>query len=417
MLVNTLLVTIACLAPAGDEPAWPDYRGPSLDGRAPADSAPPLRWSEEEGVRWKTPIWGRGWSSPVVHDGAIWLTTADPEGHRLAVLCLDASTGDIVLDQVLFEIQEPENRNELNSFASPSPVVGGGRVVVLFGSAGVACLDSSTREVLWSRTDLPCEHLMGAGSSPLLIGDEVVIHYDGADSQYLVSLDMSDGKTVWRTERSIDFGDKPGDLRKAYGTPVIARRNGEPVIVSTGAMATYGYSPDDGRELWRIGHVGFSMSARPIVSGEHVLINTGFGRAELWKLSLGGSGDVSSSHVGWRAAKGIPTMSTGVVASGHVYQASDGGILHCFDLDSGELRWRERLLDKVCSSLLATDDRVYIFDREGLAIVVATGPELEVLAENQLSEGCMASPAVYGDALIVRTTGHLYRLEAPASDD
>jgi len=408
----TALPILLCLlaAPPQDAP-WPDYRGPNLDGHAPAGAQVPLTWSEEANVAWKTPLWGRGWSSPVVADGRVWVTTADEEGHRLAVLCLDVETGEVLLDRLLFEVEEPMNRNDLNSYASPSPAVGGGRVVLLFGSAGIACLDTDTLETVWARRDLPCAHLMGPGSSPLLVGDQVVVVYDGADVQYLVSLDLEDGQTRWRTERSVDFGGVDGDLRKAYGTPVLVTEGERRILLSTGARATYAYDLRDGAELWRVRHVGFSMSARPLVCADRVLVNTGFGRAELWSLDLGGEGDVTDTHVAWKVQKGIPTMSTGVVVGERVYQVSDGGIVHCFDLETGERIWRERVLGAVCSSLLAAGDRVYAFDKEGAGVVFAAADELRVLGESRLDEGCMASPAVVGDALLVRTKTHLYRLE------
>jgi outer membrane protein assembly factor BamB len=406
--VSTLPILFALLASPAQEPAWPDYRGPNLDGQAPAGAELPIDWSEEANVAWKTALWGRGWSSPVVADGRAWMTTADEDGHRLAVLCVDVNTGEVLLDRLLFEVEEPMNRNDLNSYASPSPVVGGG---LLFGSAGIACLDTATLETVWARRDLLCAHLMGPGSSPLMVDDQVVVVYDGADVQYLVSLDLEDGETRWRTERSIDFGGVDGDLRKAYGTPVLVQDGERRVLVSTGARATYGYDLRDGAELWRVGHVGFSMSARPVVCGDRVLVNTGFMRAELWALDLGGEGDVTETHVGWKINKGIPTMSTGVVVGGRVYQVSDGGIVHCFDLETGERIWRERVVGGVCSSLLAAGERIYVFDKEGSAVVFAAEDQLRILGESQLEQGCMASPAVVGEALLVRTKTHLYRLE------
>ena len=148
-LVNALLLSLSALAPLQQDPAWPDYRGPALDGHAPAGASLPLTWSEEENVAWKTEVWGRGWSSPVVADGRVWMTTADPEGHRYAVVCVDLESGKVLLDRLLFEVEEPMNRNDLNSYASPSPVVGGGRVVVLFGSVGMVCLDAQSGERVW----------------------------------------------------------------------------------------------------------------------------------------------------------------------------------------------------------------------------------------------------------------------------
>jgi len=409
--VITLLSTLALLVASGDDPAWPDYRGPGLDGHAPAGARLPLTWSEEENVVWKTPIWGRGWSSPVVADGRVWLTSADPQGHRRSVICVDLDSGEVLLDRQLLEVAEPEMRNPLNSYASPSPVLGGGRVFVLFGSQGLFCLDTESFETLWSREDLHCDHMMGPGSSPILVDDRLVIHYDGGDEQYVVALDPESGETIWRSTRSVDFSGIANDLRKAYATPVTVRRGGRTVLVSTGARATYGYDAADGEELWRVRHTGFSMSARPLVDGEQVLINTGFMAAQLWALRLGGEGDVSATHVAWKVNKGIATIASGAVVDGLVFQVSDGGVLSCLDAASGDRFWRERVAGDVCSSLLIAGERVYLFDRAGKTVVFEVGAEFHVLAENELEDGCMASPAVAGNALIVRTKTHLYRLQ------
>lgn len=374
----------------------------------------PLTWSEAENVAWKTEIRGRGWSSPVVDDDTVWLTTADPEGHERAVLALSLATGKVLLDRVLFEVEEPEHRNDLNSYASPSCVLDGERVFVFFGSVGIACLDAQSHELLWERTDLVCDHMMGPGSSPLLLDGRLIIHYDGGDVQYVVSLDAETGETVWRQERSYDFTGVADDLRKAYGTPVPVRGAERTVIISTGAQATYGYDAADGKELWQVRHKGFSMSARPLVSGDLALVNTGFMRAELWAVRLGGEGDVTETHVAWNVDKAIATMATGVIVGDLVFQVTDGGIVSCIDLSTGEQRWRERVTDEVCASLLAVGDRVYLSDRVGKTVVLAAKPELEVLAENHLDDGCMASHAVADGALLVRTKTHLYRLEQGA---
>ena len=149
MLHLTALPLLACLltSPTQD-PAWPEYRGPAANGSAP-ESNPPLTWSEEQNIRWKTPIHGRGWSTPVVIGDRVWLTTASEQGHELSALALDLGTGDVVVDRVVFEVEEPEPRNRLNSYASPSPVAGGGRVYVNFGTYGLACLDAKSGETVW----------------------------------------------------------------------------------------------------------------------------------------------------------------------------------------------------------------------------------------------------------------------------
>jgi len=409
-----LLFALSALLALADDESWPDYRGPGRDGRAP-EARPPVRWSEDEHVAWKTPVHGRGWSSPVVLEGRVWLTTATEDGRRLSVVGLDAASGETLVDRVLFEVAEPQPRNALNSYASPSCALAPGRVYVHFGYAGTACLDAATGETLWERRDLVCEHREGPGSSLLVHGDKLVFNVDGADVQYVVALDRKSGETVWRTERTVDLSGFPPDLRKAYSTPIVASVDGREELISSGAQATVAYDPNSGEELWTVRHDGFSMSSRPLWSGELLYLNSGFMRPWLYAVRPGGEGDVTASHVVWSTANGVPTMSSPVLHDAMLFQVSDGGIATCLDAASGDALWKERLGGEFSASPVLAGDALYCFDREGGATVVRAAPEFEVLAENELAEGCMASPAVLGDSLIVRTTAHVYRLERGAA--
>lgn len=412
MPLPTALFLVPLLGASGeDEVPWPEYRGPGRDGHAPSDADPPLRWSEDENVRWKTAVHGRGWSSPVVGEGRVWLTTADPEGHALSVLCVDLETGEVLLDRVLFEVDEPQERNDLNSYASPSAVLAPGRALVHFGAEGTALLDTRTHAVLWSRTDLRCDHMEGPGSSPALLGDRVVVHVDGGDVQYVAALDLESGETLWRTERSLPLDDLQPDLRKAYSTPLPVRTGGVEAVVSSAARGTWAYALADGRELWRVRHPGFSMSSRPVLAGELVLVNTGFMRPELWAIRLGGEDDATDTHVAWKVQRSVPSMSSPVLVDGRLFLVDDGGIASCLDASTGETLWRERLAGRHCASPLHASGRVYYFDRDGRTTVVAAAEELERLAESRLDAGFMASPAVVGDAFVLRTETHLYRIE------
>lgn len=412
--MSTLLASLLALVPAAtdaDDLPWPEYRGPGRDGHAAPGARLPLFWSELDNVTWKVPVHGRGWSSPVVADGRIWLTTADPEGTELSVLAFDLETGETLLDRVLFEVAEPQERHDLNSYASPSPVLAPGRVVVSFGTYGIAALDTETFEVKWTRDDLRCDHIVGPGSSPVYLDGRVIQHMDGGDVQYVVALDVETGETLWRTARSVDFGDLEPDVRKAYATPLPVTDGDRTVLVSTGAEASYGYDAATGEELWRVRHSGFSMSSRAVHAGDLVLVNTGFMRPELWAIRLGGEGDVTDTHVAWKAVRGLPTMSSPMLVEDRLYFVSDNGILSCLDAPSGEEVWRERLEGAFSASPIHAGGQVYFFDRDGVTIVLADGDEFEQVGENLLDDGCMASPAIVGDALVLRTRTHLYRIE------
>lgn len=416
MLSHALLL----LAPvAANDIPWPEYRGPDHDGSADGADLP-LTWSEKENVTWKVPVDGRAWSSPVVGEGRIWLTNATTNGTSMSVIAFDLGSGERVFERVLFTPKDPEHRNSLNSYASPSPYLTPGRVFVHFGTYGTVCIDAKSGEELWRRDDLHCDHMEGPGSSPLVDDGRVYLNYDGGDVQYVVALDAKSGETVWRTDRTVELDHLAADLRKGYNTPLLVRAevDGEErlELISTGAQATYAYDPESGSELWRFDHPGFSMSSRPVFANGTLVVNTGFMRPELWAVKPGGSGVLDEDARLWRNTKGAPTMPSPVTKDGLLFQISDRGMLSCVDLANGESVWRERAGGEHCASLLRTGDRIYTFSREGKTVVFRAGREYEKLAESRLTAGIMASPAVAGDALIVRTETHLYRIE-DAKDD
>ena len=215
---------------------WPDFRGPNRDGIAAAKDLP-VRWSETENIAWKTPIPHKGWSSPVILDGKVWVTTATEDGKDYFVYALDEASGKVVIEKKLFHCDKPEPLgNKMNGYASPSAVLEPGRAYVHFGSYGTACLDAADGKVIWERTDLPCRHFRGPGSSPFLYKNLLILTMDGIDVQYVAALDKKTGTTKWKTDRTADFGDlgadgKPaggGDVRKAYNTPTLVEVGGKP---------------------------------------------------------------------------------------------------------------------------------------------------------------------------------------------
>ena len=228
---------------------WPDFRGPAGDGISLATGVP-QSWSETKNVRWKVPVHGKAWSSPVVWGRQVWLTTATEDGQRQSVLCFDRATGKVLLDRVLFENSTVEPRvggHESNTYASPSPVIEEGHVYVHFGKYGTACLDTRTLQTTWQRRDLLCNHMVGPGSSPVLFRNMLILTYDGTDVEFITALNKRTGETIWKTNRSVDWnvvdppgkGGPPGDQRKAFSTPLITAWEGKPIMTCTGAKASF----------------------------------------------------------------------------------------------------------------------------------------------------------------------------------
>lgn len=415
--LRVLSASFALALPAAAE--WPEFRGPGRDGHAAGDL--PVAWSETEGVKWKREIHGLGWSTPLVGGGKVWITTATPKGHEMSILCLDEKSGEVLLDRVFITNDNPEPlANNLNTYASPTGVLEGSRAWFSFGSYGTLCLDTETFEPLWQRRDLTCSHWRGPASSLALWEDKLILTFEGADQQYFAALDKETGETLWRRDRSTDFNDEKdgvpansGDMRKSYSTPIFVPVGDSVQMVVNGAKACWAYDVASGEEIWHVPYETHSPSSRCVYSEETglVYINTGLGKAEVWAIRLepGMRGNVKDSHVVWRIFQRTPKRSSPVVVDGLFFMANDG-VLSCVDAKTGEIHWAERAGGEYSASLLAAAGRVYAFDEEGLCTVLKAAPTFEVLAENHLESGFMASPAASGDDLILRTKTHLYRI-------
>jgi hypothetical protein len=417
ILVSTVLFT--SLAQAD----WPEFRGPQGDGHVSApgqDAGLPLHWSETNNVKWKTEIPDRGWSTPVVMNGQVWLTTATVDGHDFFAIDVDADTGKVRFNEKLFHCDHPEPLgNNVNAYATPSPVIEPGRVYVHFGSYGTACLDTETGKTIWQREDLRCRHYRGPSSSPILFRNLLILTFDGADLQYLAALDKTTGQTVWKTDRSAEWNDadvpgqmaRDGDLRKAHSTPLLVTYEGQPQLLSTGAKAAYAYDVMTGKELWKIHFPAWSAAPRPVCDQGLGFFVTGHGQTELVAVRLGGHGDVTDSRTAWRVESMVPRTASPILVDGLLYMVSDDGVISCLEESSGKQVWHSRIGGTFAASPIYGDGRLYFFNQQGKATVLKPGRSFEVLATNSLPNGFMASPAVSGHALFLRTRTDLYRIE------
>lgn len=418
--VSVVAVLLAGTAARASD-AWPVFRGPSYDGSSKAQNLP-LNWSEGHNVVWKTPISNRGWSTPVVLGGQIWLTTATEDGHEMFVYCVDLDTGKVRHRERLFDNEDPEPlSNAVNSYASPTGALSEGRFFAHFGSYGTAAVDTGTFEVLWQRRDLPCRHFRGPGSSVILADDKLILTMDGIDVQYLAALDTCTGQTVWKTRRSTKWRDYDadgnvlleGDYRKGYGSPILYEVGGQRQLASVGAMAAFGYDPHTGEELWTVSFHGYNAASSPVFAAGRVIINTSHPKPILMAIDPTGRGDVTETHVAWRYDRRAPIMPSPVTVDDElIVFVNDAGVATCLDAATGDELWRQRIGDNYVASPLVAGDRVYLFSSRGRSVVVAAAREFRLLAENDLDDGFMASPVAVGDrTLLLRTRTHLYRIE------
>jgi outer membrane protein assembly factor BamB len=415
MLRSSLFVVLLALVHPtlmAASPDWPRLFGPEQN-HSDARGVP-LTWNETEHVKWKTALPGEGWSSPVVQGGRVWMTTATDGGKSLRVLCVDLAGGKLLRDVEVLRNDVVPPKHRRNSYASPTPILDGERVYVHFGAMGTVCLSTKDASTLWARRDLKIDHQNGPGGSATLWEDRLLIACDGMDVQYEVALDKLTGKTLWKTERSgiSKLSARPADMRKAYGTPVVFEIDGRAQSLTTAAERLYALDPKTGRELWYVDYPGFSNVPLPVSDGKMAYVCTGFMKPEVWGIRLGGAqGDATTSHVVWKQKAGAPDQSTPVVVGNRLYMVSSGGIASCLDTADGRIVWKERIGSDFAASPLHVDGRIYFFDAQGTTTVIAPGDTFQVLAKNTLSAGSMASPAVTGKALIVRTKEALYRIE------
>ncbi len=401
--VIACIVALAMPLARGD---WPQFRGPDGSGHAAAD--PPVRWSETEGVVWKTPLPGLAWSSPVVCRGGIYLTTAVPDdaGHSLRLLRLDATKGTVDWTRELFRQEGQVPIHKKNSHASPTPVVDGDHLIVHFGPHGTA-RTTLTGDVVWQRV-LDYKPVHGNGGSPALAGDVVVICCDGGDTQFVVGLDRTTGEERWRTAR--DTSPAKGF---SFSTPLVIDVDGRAQAVCPGSDAVFAYDPADGREIWRVNYPGgYSVTPRPVYGAGLVFVSSGYDRPVLYAIDPRGLGDVTATHVRWKLERGAPHTPSVLVVGDEFYCVADNGIATCLDARSGAEHWVQRLGGNYSASPLHAAGRVYFQEETGETIVVQAGRTFVELARNRVGDGerTYASHALDGDDLLLRSEAALYRI-------
>jgi len=388
---------------------WPEFRGPTAQGISDAKNVP-VHWSATSNIVWKTPIPGEGWSSPVLADGKVYLTTAvtDSTNRSLRALCVDAKGGGILWNVEVFqpEADATQQIHKKNSLASPTAIVRDGRVYVHFGHLGTAALDLSGK-TLWRQTDLKYPPMHGNGGSPALVGDQLIFSCDGESDPFLVALDARTGKVRWKSPRNTMAA-----RTFSFSTPLAIDVDGTTQIISPTSGFVAGYDPKDGREIWRARYPeGFSIITRPVFAHGLLFVSSSYMKPVLYAVRpTGAKGDATDTHIAWSHTKGAPNTPSPIVVGDEIYFVSDSGIATCLEAQTGNLHWSERLGGGFSASPVLAEGRLYFQNEEGVGTVLKAGKTFEVLAKNDLGERTLASPAVADHTLYLRSKSHLWRI-------
>lgn len=402
----------------GAFPRWTHFRGSSLDGISHEKNLP-VSWNDSTHVTWKIPIEGKGWSSPVVYGNQVWLTTATREGKEMRAICLDLYSGKLLFNLVVFKPDTLYRIHAVNSYATPTPAIEEDFLYVHFGRYGTGCVNIGSGSIVWTRTDLQCEHVQGPGSSLLLYQDKLIVHLEGTDVQQILALDKRTGKTIWKTERPQECYESLDEIgKKAYITPLIVKAGGRDLMISNGSAVCIAYDPDTGEEVWRIVRGEDSTIAMPVEYRGTVYFFTGFiteenGRkhAELLAVDPDGTGDIAKTNILWKRDFPILQLLTPVIWDGILYTVDSGGLLSCLDTETGKTLWSRRLKGKYNASPVYADGHVYFCSTNGRTVVLKTNPDPEIVAENQLEGDIWATPAIADLAILIRTSKYLYKLQ------
>jgi outer membrane protein assembly factor BamB len=403
LLSVAILVVPLVPAPASD---WPRFRGPNGTGVA-ADTDVPVRWTAQDGVRWKTPIPGAGHSSPIIGGGRVFLQSASDDGQARWLVCLDAATG-----KVLWRQQAPGRQahtHDKNTLASSTPALDGERVYAAFwdGKNITLCACNFKGELVWSRDLGGFKSQHGAGFSPIVVDDKVVLSNDQDGSAVLLALDARTGQTRWQAERK--------GYRACYSTPFVLEHPGgdrELIVVSTAAVTSY--DPRGGTENWHCKWPPARMPLRtvssPVLADGLVVATAGDGAGDRLAIGVkpGGHGDVTATNLAWEDRKTLPYVPSPLALGEHVYCVNDKGLATCHAARTGALVWEQRLAKSFTASPILVDGKVYAAADDGSVYVFAAATTFKLLARNSVGEAVSASPAVADNRLYVRGEHHLF---------
>ena len=398
---------------------WTHFRGSRLNGIAEAKDIP-LVWNDSV-IKWKTKIHDDGYSSPVVYDNQVWVTTATPDGRELYAVCTDFLTGNIIYDIKVFTPDDVEGKHPTNTYASPTACIEKGFVYVHYGSSGTACINTSDGAIVWKRTDFKVRHAQGPASSPVIYKNLLILHFEGTDNRFLVALDKSNGKTVWKTDRPEEPYQPLAPIgRKAYVTPLIMNVEGRDILISDGSAVCIAYDPNNGKEIWRVVGGAESTISMPFTENGVVYWYTGFSEGgdgkkytDLLAVNPIGKGDITSTNILWKKREGLSRNQslTPVIKDGMIYTVNTRNNMMCIDAITGKEVWSEHVTSNYDSSPIYVNGNIFFFSVRGEVLVIKAGRKYEPVAKSPMDSGIWATPAVLRNSVILRTQKYLYRIE------
>lgn len=406
-----LLAAIAAFGFAGAAQAedWPAFRGPAGDGIS-SEKGVPLHWGPERNIKWKTPLPDRGNSSPIVSGNRVFLTCATDSGASRGLYCYDRATGQLIWAK-LVSYAGKDPTHETNPYCGSSPAADGKHVVVWHGSAGLHCYDYEGRP-LWSRDLGAFKHIWGYGSSPVFLGEKIILNCGPSARTFVTAINVENGKTIWQQdEPGGASGEKGADeWIGSWSTPVIAKIDGREQILVSLPYHVNAYDPADGKILWSCDGLDKLVYTSPLI-GDGIVVAMGGYHGPALGLKPGGSGNITASNRLWlTTTKNPQRIGSGIIVGRHLFMANEQHIAQCIDVESGKDLWQTRMPEgTIWASLVRVGDRLYVTNQNGTTIVFRSNPEkFELLAENALGEPSNSTLAVSNGEIFLRTFEHLY---------
>jgi outer membrane protein assembly factor BamB len=385
----------------GSAEDWPRWHGPLGNGAAIGEA--PTSWSPTENVVWKASVPGRGHASPIVCGDAIYIATGDADAQEQRLLCFGRATGKERWN-TLVHSGGIMHMHDKNSAASPTAACDGQRVFVAFindDAQWISAVDLAGK-IVWQEKVGPFTSQHGDGPSPVLHGSLVILNTDGVKEGYLAALDRETGKQVWLTPRVA-----PGHHGN-YGGPALVKVGDKTQVVLPGRNRTMAYDVETGKEIWSCEGPA-DVAGNTVASGEGLVFSSGgFPQRVVLAIKPDGEGDVTESHIVWRSEKAPAYVPSPLYHDGRLYVISDNGVATCYRAADGDVLWTHRLGGDFTASPVIAGDKIYAASEKGIVHVFAAGDKFDGVAEIDMGEGIMATPAIAGGRIYLRTAGSLY---------